>query len=69
VSFDERTLQRGNDEWTVREVDARRVPGAPYASCLICETSDIVRRLWRYPKDWRSLSDDDLWALVESGGR
>ena len=69
VSRDERTLQRGNDEWTVREVDAPRIPGAPTTSCLICESSDVVRRLWRYPQNWRSLTDDELWRLVESGGR
>jgi hypothetical protein len=66
---DERTLQHGNDEWTVREVDAHRIPGALMPSCLICETSDVVRRLWRYPKNWRSLTDDELWRLIESGGR
>ena len=30
---------------------------------------DIVRRLWRYPENWRSLTDDGLWQLIESGGR
>jgi hypothetical protein len=69
VARNERTLQRGNEQWTVREVDALRIPGALSASCLICETPEIVRRLWRYPTNWRSLTDDELWQLVESGGR
>lgn len=68
VSRDERTLQHGNDQWTVREVDAHRTPGAPTTSCLICESSDVVRRLWRYPENWRSLPDDELWRLVEGRG-
>jgi len=69
VSFDERLLQHGNDQWTVREVDAHQTPGAPSQSCLICESSDVIRRLWRYPQNWRSLSDDELWRLVDSGGK
>ena len=61
---DQRTLQRGNEQWTVRESDARMVPGAQNTSCLICESSDVVRRLWKFPTDWRNLSDEDLWRLV-----
>jgi hypothetical protein len=64
-----RTLQRENEQWTVREADARRVPGARAAFCLICESSEVVRRLWTYPEDWQDLSDDDLWQLLEHGGR
>ena len=69
VPRNERIFQHGDEQWTVREVDARRVPGALHASCLICESSDVVRRLWRYPRNWRSLADDELWDLLESGGR
>jgi hypothetical protein len=67
-STNQRTLQHGNQQWTVRESDARAVPGARHTSCLICESSDVVRRLWKFPTDWRSLSDDELWKLVNQSG-
>lgn len=68
-STDQRTLQHGSQQWTVRESDARAVPGARNTSCLICESSDVVRRLWTYPTDWRTLSDEELWRLVNQSGR
>lgn len=61
----ERLVERGERQWTLREMDARTVPGARAATCLICESTDVIRRLWRYPRDWRSLKDDDLAALCE----
>ena len=59
----ERVLQRGDDMWTVREMDTGNVPGARGARCLICESSTIVRRLWTYPENWWMLSDDELLRL------
>ena len=58
-------MQRGTTHWSLREVDARKVPGAPRPQCLICESGDVIRRLWKYPSDWESLDDDALWALCE----
>jgi hypothetical protein len=63
----ERLVERGERRWTLREVDARGVPGARAATCLICESTDVIRRFWRYPGNWRSLADDDLAALCEAG--
>ena len=65
----ERLVERGDRRWTLREMDAREVPGARAATCLICESTDVIRRFWRYPRDWRSLEDDDLAALCEAGAR
>jgi len=67
VTRNQRTIQHDDEYWTVREVDARGVPGAVSASCLIGESSNVVRRLWRYPTDWGSLTDDELWSLLERG--
>jgi len=62
----ERLVQRGDRAWRVREVPARTVPGSRGARCLICESAEVVRRLWRYPDDWRALDDERLWALCEA---
>lgn len=61
----ERIVQRGADEWRVREVSALNVPGARGPRCLICESGDVVRRLWKYPADWQELDDDALWELCD----
>ena len=61
----ERLVERGERRWTLREMDARRVPGARAATCLICESTDVIRRFWRYPRDWRSLDDEGLAELCE----
>lgn len=50
--------------WTVREIDASHVPGARAARCLIFESPGLIRRLWSYPPDWRTLPDADLEALM-----
>ena len=60
-----REFQHGDEHWIVREVDARTVPGARAKTCLICETADVIRRLWEFPKDWTSLTDEALWRICE----
>lgn len=52
--------------WLVREVDTTHVPGARAPSCLIFESEGVVRRAWRYPDDWRRLSDDRLWSCLDT---
>ena len=47
-------------KWTVREVDARAIPGARRSRCLFLENHETVRRLWRYPPRWLELSDAAL---------
>ena len=56
-------IDRRGVEWRVREVDARATPGARAPRCLVCETHEVVRRLWRYPADWHRRADRDLLAL------
>jgi hypothetical protein len=65
----ERVVQRGTNQWRVREMDARAVPGARASTCLICESIEVIRRLWDYPAGWRELSNDELWTLCEGPPR
>jgi hypothetical protein len=60
---EQRSVEVGERRWTVREVNADSVPGAAAPRCLICESDDVVRRIWRYPENWLSLSDDDLMSI------
>jgi len=50
-------------EWIVSERDARNVPGALGAQCLIFHSSEAVRRVWVYPASWRELLTPGLIAL------
>jgi hypothetical protein len=61
----ERVLDQGDHRWTVREVKADTVPGSSAPRCLICESDDIVRRIWRYPENWLGLSDDELLQICD----
>jgi hypothetical protein len=65
----ERLLQRGGRQWTVREVNARGVPGARRDTCLICESAEVIRRIWDFPSDWRVVDDEALWKLCEGSAR
>jgi hypothetical protein len=61
----ERIVERGANRWTVREMNTDGVPGASAPRCLICESDDVVRRIWRYPENWIALSDDDLIRICD----
>lgn len=61
----ERVLEQGDNRWTVREVSADAVPGASAPRCLICESDDVVRRIWRYPENWAALTDDELIRICD----
>lgn len=50
----------------VAEADARDVPGAQGAHCLILETEALMRRIWHYPADWDRLDDSRLMALFDA---
>lgn len=49
--------------WTVREVDARLVPGAPRPMCLLFESDTAARRVWDYPAYWRTVSEAELEVI------
>jgi hypothetical protein len=65
----ERLLQRGDRQWIVREVNARGVPGARRETCLICESAEVIRRIWDFPSDWRLVDEDALWKLCDGSAR
>ena len=46
-------------------MDAHAVPGSRGATCLVCESLDVIRRLWIFPDDWAVMGDDALWRLCE----
>jgi len=52
--------------WTVVEQVGDRIPGARGATCLCFQAHDIFRRVWRFPANWRELSDAELAALSRS---
>lgn len=56
-----RWLRVDGGQWCVYEdedpYDRRRGPS------LVFEGSDVVRRVKRFPEDWRDLDDDALFAL------
>ena len=59
-------VQRAGDawlHWSVVEMDARAVPGAHAALCLVFAREGCIRRVWNYPIDWRALDDDELASL------
>lgn len=62
-----RRLPNGlSDEWLIREIDCRNLPGAKAPQCLICECAAVVRRVWAYPANWYDLPDETLRLLCAS---
>jgi hypothetical protein len=50
-------------DWSVVEVDASSVPGSRGTHCLIFSRKDCIRRVWDYPRDWRTLDAAGLSEL------
>ena len=55
-------IDRGGVEWTVREVPTPQA-WARGERCLVLNSRECVRRVWRYPRNWRTLDADSLLAL------
>jgi hypothetical protein len=55
-------VDRNGVEWTVREV-ATPQAWAKNAQCLVLNSRECVRRLWHYPRHWRTLDADTLLRL------
>jgi hypothetical protein len=49
-------------EWVVREVWTPQV-WARSDRCLVLSSRECVRRIWRYPEDWRRLGAEALLRL------
>lgn len=50
-------------EWRVYEMETAGQPWAKGPRCLVFQADAFARRVWRYPEDWKSLSDAALEAL------
>jgi hypothetical protein len=55
-------VDRGGVEWTVREVPTPQ-SWARAQRCLVLNSRECVRRVWSYPRNWRSLDADSLLRL------
>lgn len=55
-------VDRWGVEWTVREVTTPQ-SWARGKHCLVLNSRECVRRIWRYPSNWRTLDADSLERL------
>jgi hypothetical protein len=53
---------RDGREWVVREMPAADFDRRQ-AATLVFESPDVMRRVRRYPKNWRELNDDELFEV------
>ena len=62
VSPDQRSIVGGDGyEWLVREFENVGIDSG--SASLVFERPEVVRRVRKYPRDWASLSDDQLYTL------
>ena len=50
--------------WRVVECAAAHVPGSRGPRCLIFLSEGLVRRVWSFPPEWRTLAPVALEALM-----
>jgi len=50
--------------WWVHEVNGEYL-GTVGATCLLVVSANELRRVWKYPLDWRSLSPEELLQLPQ----
>ena len=53
---------RDGRDWVVREVPAPDFDRRQHAT-LVFEAPDVMRRVRRYPENWRELTDDALFDV------
>ncbi len=58
-------VDRHGIEWTVREVSTPQT-WAKSQQCLVLNSRECVRRLWNYPRHWRTLDADTLLRLGQA---
>jgi hypothetical protein len=54
--------------WWVHEVNGEHL-GTVGAMCLLVVSANELRRVWKYPADWRELSAPELLALPQAKGK
>lgn len=68
ASRDAKIFRDGNGvTWWVHEVAGEHL-GAAGAMCLLVVSASELRRVWKYPADWRSLTPEQLLTLPPSKG-
>jgi hypothetical protein len=55
-------IDEGGVEWSVQEI-ATPQSWARGKRCLVLNSRECVRRVWRYPRNWRELDASALLAL------
>ena len=66
ASREARIFRDGNGvTWWVHEVAGEHL-GTAGAMCLLVVSACELRRVWKYPADWRSLSAEQLLTLPQS---
>jgi len=64
LTQDRRSIVGGDGcEWLVRELVTRDAGVGRMSSSLVFERPEVVRRVRDYPRNWASLSDDQLYRL------
>ena len=56
-------VDKSGVDWRIYERRRAEVPAPRGDSCLIFESCAAIRRVWNYPRDWRTLSTEELAAL------
>jgi hypothetical protein len=54
-----------NVTWWVHEVAGEHL-GTAGTTCLLVVSASELRRVWKYPPDWRSLTPEQLLTLPQS---
>lgn len=68
ASRDAKIFRDGNGvTWWVHEVAGEHL-GTAGATCLLVVSASELRRVWKYPADWRSLTPEQLLKLPPSKG-
>ena len=49
--------------WIVYEIPGATVPGARGDTCLVFDGGTTLRRVWKFPRNWRELSATELFEL------
>lgn len=58
----------GGVTWWVHEVNGEYL-GTVGATCLLVVSANELRRVWKYPAEWRSLSAEELLRLPQQAPR
>jgi hypothetical protein len=61
-------LDADGREWRVYERTSSEASPQPGRQSLVFDTDGMVRRMWQYPGDWMSMSDEELLLLMADAG-